>query len=83
MRPPRTAVSPIRTLAGKHGIEPDAFRAWLDYLGIGSGDAVQLRGHLPKPVKNASLRVHQRLGLPRTAELLANSSDQQSAFRAT
>jgi hypothetical protein len=67
----------IDTLARKHGIEPDAFRAWLDYLGIGSGDAVRLQGHLPNPIKNVSnYPFISGWGFPELPQLLANSSDQ-------
>ncbi len=67
----------IAKLARKHGVEPDALGAWLDYLGIGSDDAVPLQGYLPRAIRNASN--HSFLngwGNPDLPQLLANSSDQ-------
>src|SRR5262249_25961123 len=41
-------------VAQKYGLEGDAFRAWLDYLGIGSGDIVEVRGHFTKTMTNVA-----------------------------
>ena len=67
----------ISTLAKKHGIEPDALRAWLDYLGIGSGDAVQLQGYLAhKTTKGSGYDFINGWSNPGLPELVANSSGQ-------
>ncbi len=67
----------VDKLARKHGIERDALVAWLDYLGIGSGDAVSLEGHLPKKFTNvANYGFINGWASPGLPELVANSSDQ-------
>ncbi len=67
----------INTLAKTHGIEPDALRAWLDYLGIGSGDAVQLQGYLAhQKTKGSGFEFINGWGNPDLPELVANSSGQ-------
>ncbi len=67
----------INTLAKTHGIEPDALRAWLDYLGIGSGDAVQLQGYLAhKMTKGSGYDFINGWGNPGLPEFVANSSGQ-------
>ena len=58
-------------------IEPDAFRAWLDYLGIGSGDAVRLqRLSRRQDDQRSGYDFINGWGNPELPQLLANSSDQ-------
>jgi hypothetical protein len=67
----------LSAVAGKHDVEQDALRAWLDYLGIGTGDAVRLQGHLPKQITKVSDHPFVNgWGFPDLPQLLANSSDQ-------
>lgn len=67
----------LANLAAAQGLDPDALRAWLEYLGIGFGESVQVRGLLPKPVTNAGNHPFVNgWGLPDLPQLLANSSDQ-------
>ncbi len=67
----------INQLAKTHAIEPDALRAWLDYLGIGSGDAVQLQGYLAhQKTKGSGYDFINGWGNPDLPELVANSSGQ-------
>ncbi|HUQ72922.1 MAG TPA: DUF1592 domain-containing protein, partial [Planctomycetaceae bacterium] len=64
-------------LAQRHGLDAAGLRAWLDYLGIGSGGAVELTGHFTTQLKNASgYDFIQGWGSHDTPLLLANSSDQ-------
>lgn len=66
----------LPAIARKHQIEPDALAAWLDYLGIGSGDSVRLKDYLPRPITNGTYAFIKGWGFPDLPELLANSSDQ-------
>ncbi|MSR58801.1 MAG: DUF1592 domain-containing protein [Planctomycetaceae bacterium] len=67
----------LSELAAKHSVDVDSLRAWLDYLGIGSGGAVRLEGHFTNKIPNASgydfITGWTSSDLP---QLLANSSDQ-------
>ncbi|HEX7448380.1 MAG TPA: DUF1592 domain-containing protein [Pirellulales bacterium] len=64
-------------LAAQHGLEVEALRAWLDYLGIGAGGAVQLSGHFTKTLENVSGHDFiQGWGASETPLLVANSSDE-------
>ncbi len=68
--------SSIEALAKKHDVDADVLRAWLDYLGVGSGEPVQLQGHLPRPITNVSnYSFINGWGFPDLPQLLANSSD--------
>ncbi len=68
--------SDISALARKYEIEPEVLRAWLDYLGIGSGEPVRLQGHLPRRISNASnYSFISGWGFPDLPQLLTNSSD--------
>ncbi len=67
----------LAKLAAAHAIDRDALVKWLDYLGIGSGDAVQIRSYLPKKITNGSnYPFINGWGNPDLPQLLANSSDQ-------
>ena len=67
----------VEELARKHGVEADALRAWLDYLGIGSGGSVALGGHFTNKLNGASgYDFIQGWGRNETPMLLANASDQ-------
>ncbi|HEX5103790.1 MAG TPA: DUF1592 domain-containing protein, partial [Pirellulaceae bacterium] len=64
-------------LAKQHGLEARDLRAWLDYLGIGSGGPVELTGHfMEKLTSAAGYDFIQGWGSHNTPLLLANSSDQ-------
>ena len=64
-------------LAKKYGVEPVALRAWLDYLGIGSSDIVDLQGHFKDKLDSAAnYDFVKGWGTHNTPLLLANSSDQ-------
>ncbi|HJT35397.1 MAG TPA: DUF1592 domain-containing protein, partial [Pirellulales bacterium] len=64
-------------LAAKHGLEVEGLRAWLEYLGIGTGGAVELSGHFDTKIKNAAgYAFIQGWGKNETPLLVANSSDQ-------
>lgn len=64
-------------LADKHGLEAEALRAWLEYLGIGTGGAMHLSGHFDTKIENASgYAFIQGWGKNETPLLVANSSDQ-------
>ena len=67
----------IEELARKHGVEADALRAWLDYLGIGPGGAVEVRGHFTSKLpRNAQYDFIRGWGSSETPLIVANSSDQ-------
>ncbi len=71
-RPPDVAAS-----AKKHGVEETSLRAWLNYLGIGTGEAVELEGRFGS--KLARVAGHDFIngwGSNDTPSLMANSSDQ-------
>jgi len=64
-------------LARKHGVEVDALGAWLDYLGIGTGGAVELKGYFTGKIAGASgYDFISGWGGNETPLLVANSSDQ-------
>jgi len=66
----------VEQLARKHGVEADALRAWLDYLGIGSSGSVALGGHFTNKLNSASsYDFIQGWGRTETPMLLANASD--------
>jgi len=44
----------IAALAKKHGVEPEALAAWLDYLGIGAGGPVKLGTPISRKIQNSS-----------------------------
>lgn len=63
-------------LAQKHSVDADALRAWLEYLGVGTGSEVALKGHFTNKLTNVG--GHEFIngwGAPATPQLLANSSD--------
>ena len=68
----------IPTLAKHTGSSRMPSRAWLDYLGIGSGDAVQLQGYLARQDRPAGrATTSSTAGATRDLpQLVANSSDQ-------
>jgi hypothetical protein len=67
----------VKSLAEKHGIEPDVLTAWLVYLGIGDGDSLRIEGHYKTPLeKIAGYEFVQGWGSHDTPLLVANSSDQ-------
>lgn len=67
----------VTELAKKHGIEAESLAAWLDYLGIGAGGAVDLKGHFTAKIDNAAnYDFVKGWGSHETPLLLANSSDQ-------
>jgi uncharacterized protein DUF1592/uncharacterized protein DUF1588/uncharacterized protein DUF1585/uncharacterized protein DUF1587/uncharacterized protein DUF1595 len=67
----------IKTLAQKHGVEPDILAAWLTYLGIGTGESPRIEGHFTRPVEKISgydfVQGWSTQDLPMLA---ANASDQ-------
>jgi hypothetical protein len=67
----------LARLADKHGIEADALRAWLDYLGIGSGGPTPIEGHLTRRIPSAAgYDFIKGWGSLDTPLLVANSSGQ-------
>ena len=64
-------------LAKKYGVEVAALRAWLDYVGVGSSDIVELQGHFKEKLESAAnYDFVKGWGSHSTPLLLANSSDQ-------
>jgi hypothetical protein len=67
----------VAELAKSSGVDADALGAWLDYLGIGSGGNVDLRGHFTaKITKSQTFDFIKGWGTDETPLLIANSSDQ-------
>jgi hypothetical protein len=67
----------VAKLADKHGIEEDALRAWLDYLGIGSGGPAKIEGHFTTKITSAAgYDFIKGWGSHDTPLLVANSSGQ-------
>lgn len=64
-------------LAKKHAVDVDSLRAWLDYLGIGTGDSVRLDGHFANKINSSSgYDFIQGWSTGELPSLVANSSDQ-------
>ncbi|MFN0056144.1 MAG: DUF1592 domain-containing protein [Planctomycetales bacterium] len=64
-------------LASRHRLEADLLAAWLDYLGIGSGGMVDLKGHFTNKLTSAAgYDFVTGWGSHETPLLVANSSDQ-------
>ena len=67
----------LATLSKKHNVEPDALAAWLDYLGIGTGGPIEVKGHFTTKLTNVSgYEFASGWGSHDTPLLVANSSDQ-------
>jgi len=67
----------IAELAQKHGVEAEALRAWLDYLGIGADGEAKVEGHFTNKIASAAgYDFVKGWGKDETPLLLANSSDQ-------
>lgn len=67
----------LRELAARNQIEEPALRAWLDYLGIGSGGPTEIEGHFTNKIEKASgYDFINGWGADETPLLVANSSDQ-------
>jgi hypothetical protein len=72
-----SAPADVAGLAGRRGVNSDDLRAWLDYLGIGSGGEVALTGHFTEQLTSAAgYDFIKGWGSHNTPLLLANSSDQ-------
>jgi Protein of unknown function (DUF1592)/Protein of unknown function (DUF1588)/Protein of unknown function (DUF1587)/Protein of unknown function (DUF1585)/Protein of unknown function (DUF1595) len=68
----------VPKVATKHGVEEAELRAWLDYLGIGAGGAVELEGHLTNKLTGiGGYEFVNGWGSNDTPSLAANSSDTQ------
>lgn len=66
----------IAALAGKHGLEPEQLRAWLDYLGIGTSGPIKIDGLFTTKIPSvAGYDFVKGWGSGETPLLLANSSD--------
>ncbi len=67
----------IAELARKHDIDAEALVAWLDFLGIGAGDALKIDSWFTnKMTKVSNYDFINGWGSPDTPSLFANSSDQ-------
>ncbi|HLJ11351.1 MAG TPA: DUF1592 domain-containing protein [Planctomycetaceae bacterium] len=67
----------LADLAQKHGVEVDALRAWLGYLGIGEKGPVTIEGHFADKLSKVSgYDFVNGWGTNETPLLVANSSDQ-------
>ncbi len=67
----------VEALARKRDLDPDALRAWLDYLGIVPAGSVALNGHFTaKLTRGGGHDFINGWGFNETPQLLTNSSDQ-------
>lgn len=67
----------VAALSQKHSVEADALAAWLDYLGIGTGGPIEVKGHFTTKLTNVSgYEFAAGWGSHDTPLLVANSSDQ-------
>lgn len=67
----------VEELAKNADVDPATLAAWLDYLGIGSGGVVELKGHFTTKLESAAgYDFVKGWGSHDTPLLLANSSDQ-------
>lgn len=67
----------LEQLAGERGLDASDLRDWLDYLGIGAGGDVELRGHFVDKIERGSgYDFVNGWGRNETPNLVANSSDQ-------
>ena len=67
----------VGDLAGRRGLDPDALRVWLDYLGIVPAGALNLAGHFTRKVtRGGGHDFINGWGPDELPQLLANSSDQ-------
>jgi hypothetical protein len=66
----------VDRLAREHGVDANALRAWLEYLGISSAGPLELRGHFTTKLTSAGgYDFVNGWGSHETPLLLANSSD--------
>jgi hypothetical protein len=64
-------------LASKYGLENEVLRAWLDYLGIGTGGPASINSHFTAKLSSAAgYNFIQGWGSHNTPFVMANSSDQ-------
>lgn len=69
--------SDIAELGKKHGVDADALRAWLDYLGISAGGLTKVDGYFTNKISSsAGYDFIKGWGSHDTPLLVANSSDQ-------
>ncbi len=67
----------VADLARRRGLDPDALRAWLDYLGIVASGELKLTGHFTqKRVRGGGYDFINGWGPAELPQLLTNSSDQ-------
>src|SRR5262249_38759769 len=67
----------LAELARKHGLELDALRAWLDYLGIGAGGPIKIDSYFTSKITSAAgYDFIKGWGSHDTPLLVANSSEQ-------
>jgi hypothetical protein len=67
----------VAALAHRHGVDPNALAAWLDYLGLGSGGPVKIEGHFTDTIQGgAGYAFINGWGRNETPNLVANSSGQ-------
>jgi hypothetical protein len=67
----------VEKLASRHGVDAAGLKSWLDYLGIGTGGAAEVRDHFTtKIMGGAGYEFIQGWGSSATPQVLANSSGQ-------
>ena len=66
----------VTLLAQRHGVDADALKAWLDYLGIGSNRVLKLDHFTTKIPNSGAYEFVKGWGAPDLPAVWANSSDQ-------
>jgi Protein of unknown function (DUF1592)/Protein of unknown function (DUF1588)/Protein of unknown function (DUF1587)/Protein of unknown function (DUF1585)/Protein of unknown function (DUF1595)/Planctomycete cytochrome C len=67
----------IPSLAARYQVDADSLAAWLDYLGIGAGAAMEIRDHFSNKIESsAGYDFAKGWGTGETPNMVANSSDQ-------
>jgi len=72
-----TLQADVDQLASQAGVGPEILRAWLDYLGIGTGGKVAITTHFTRQFTSPTYPFIKGWGPDETPVVVANSSDQQ------
>ena len=70
-------IKQLANVAKQHGLEPNALKVWMGYLGIGPNEAVVISGHFNKTTIHGNYNFIHSWGTGTTPNVTANSSDNQ------
>lgn len=66
----------LAALAASAQVEPELLKAWLDYVGVGTGSAAAIQSHFQPKFTSPTYAFIQGWGPAETPNVVANSSDQ-------